>query len=333
MMTVTSIGYGDIVPSNSVEYASTVVFMLISGITWAQIVGQICGLAAAGNPVDKKYTDVTTNMNRMMSQMRIPPYLRQNVRLYMKHTKSAMYSRYRKESLELLSPTLIGQITENGRSFMLTCPPIWMNGMSVPCRSALFKTIQTESFSPKEEIISSARMNVLKKGTLAISSMGGKSGISIRLIMSSSPKVTWNEDFVLSQPELQERSIARTITYAEVDFLSKSYFEQVLNNFPEDRKKTRKRICWLAVFRMVQYMHSHEMMYPEDYNKKHSIPAAPRQDEGGRLKIAGPVGNDSGALASQISMLDSRMTKLESSNQQILDALTNLTKTVKAKKR
>jgi hypothetical protein len=46
MMTVTSIGYGDIVPANTFEYAACITFMLIAGMSWAQIIGRICGIAA-----------------------------------------------------------------------------------------------------------------------------------------------------------------------------------------------------------------------------------------------------------------------------------------------
>jgi potassium voltage-gated channel Eag-related subfamily H protein 7 len=58
MMTITSIGYGDIVPSNSVEYAVCVVFMLFAGVAWAHIIGEICGIAAAGDPVESEYHQV-----------------------------------------------------------------------------------------------------------------------------------------------------------------------------------------------------------------------------------------------------------------------------------
>ena len=43
MMTVTSIGYGDIVPQTVTEYSVCVVFMLIAGASWAVIIGGICG--------------------------------------------------------------------------------------------------------------------------------------------------------------------------------------------------------------------------------------------------------------------------------------------------
>lgn len=87
MMTVTSIGYGDIHPTNTMEYFGCVFFMLVSGLSWAMIIGQICGLAAAGDPVTKQYNCARANMDRIMDHMHIPDDLKQYICMNMKHTR------------------------------------------------------------------------------------------------------------------------------------------------------------------------------------------------------------------------------------------------------
>jgi len=181
--------------------------------------------------------------------------------------------------------------------------------------------------------MSAERMNVLKKGTLAISSAG--KGISIRLIMASSPKNVWNDDFLLNQRELRSLSIARTITFVEIDSLARSDFDKIIDRYPKDQKEIRKRVGWLAVFRMVQYLVSHENLYPEEYNVKHSIntPVKLMRSLPSLDKTTDAIPLVPGqSLVANLPALDSRMQRLESSNQQILVALTKMSRQMSTQK-
>lgn len=50
VMTLTSIGYGDIVPQNTVEYLWCIVIMILGGVIWAYIIGSICAAASNLDP-------------------------------------------------------------------------------------------------------------------------------------------------------------------------------------------------------------------------------------------------------------------------------------------
>lgn len=43
VMTLTSVGYGDITPQNEAEYIGCIFLMLVSGIVWAYILGGSVG--------------------------------------------------------------------------------------------------------------------------------------------------------------------------------------------------------------------------------------------------------------------------------------------------
>ena len=51
VMTVTGAGPGVIVPVNTVENFVCLILVILSGVVWANIIGQICAIAAAGDPV------------------------------------------------------------------------------------------------------------------------------------------------------------------------------------------------------------------------------------------------------------------------------------------
>jgi potassium voltage-gated channel Eag-related subfamily H protein 7 len=77
MMTITSIGYGDIVPTNPFEYTACVLFMLLAGVSWAQIIGKICGIAAKCDPVEAAFYQRSDDINSLMCKMKTGSRLRQ----------------------------------------------------------------------------------------------------------------------------------------------------------------------------------------------------------------------------------------------------------------
>jgi potassium voltage-gated channel Eag-related subfamily H protein 7 len=108
MMTITSIGYGDIVPTNTVEYTACSAFMLLAGVSWAQIIGQICGIAAQGDPVETEFYRQSDDMNRLMQFMETDLPLRREVREYLNRSKASMCEQQRRSVLKTLTGSLAG---------------------------------------------------------------------------------------------------------------------------------------------------------------------------------------------------------------------------------
>lgn len=108
MMTITSIGYGDISPTNISEYNVCIVLMLIAGVTWAYIIGEICRVATNGNPVTRRANEAEDAINHLMASESLPDEFRQKVRTYLVHSTHAMHDTRRKGIVKSLSPTLAG---------------------------------------------------------------------------------------------------------------------------------------------------------------------------------------------------------------------------------
>ena len=49
-MTITSVGYGDIVPVNTIERALCCVYLVISGVSWTYVIGKAAGIATNLDP-------------------------------------------------------------------------------------------------------------------------------------------------------------------------------------------------------------------------------------------------------------------------------------------
>ena len=50
IVTITSVGYGDITPVNDTEMRAVTVFLLIGSCMWAYIIGNACAILATLNP-------------------------------------------------------------------------------------------------------------------------------------------------------------------------------------------------------------------------------------------------------------------------------------------
>merc|ERR1719262_421756 len=59
VMTITSIGYGDIVPTRYEEYLLAIFAMLVGAITWAYVIGSACGILANLDPIRVRAEQIT----------------------------------------------------------------------------------------------------------------------------------------------------------------------------------------------------------------------------------------------------------------------------------
>jgi hypothetical protein len=81
VMTITSVGYGDIsaTPFNEVEMAVCLCLMLISSVIYAQVIGTYCGVVASLNPEAAAFRETLDDLNRFMSREDLPSEMRRRL--------------------------------------------------------------------------------------------------------------------------------------------------------------------------------------------------------------------------------------------------------------
>ena len=82
VMTLTSIGYGDIAPQNPAEQVFCCALMLISSAVWAYVIGTIAGICATLNPNLVQYRNTMDNLNYFMKERKLPREIRLTLREY-----------------------------------------------------------------------------------------------------------------------------------------------------------------------------------------------------------------------------------------------------------
>merc|ERR1719440_299053 len=72
IMTITSIGYGDITPVQFEEYLLGCAAQILGGVVWATSVGSICAMLTTSNPAALKAKQIMDELNGLIHSNGIP---------------------------------------------------------------------------------------------------------------------------------------------------------------------------------------------------------------------------------------------------------------------
>ena len=73
--TMTSVGYGDFGPRNILERVVCTVIVMVSGLLWAYVLGQVCAIVADINAESQGFKQKMHHLNQMMHTQSIPQEL------------------------------------------------------------------------------------------------------------------------------------------------------------------------------------------------------------------------------------------------------------------
>jgi hypothetical protein len=110
MMTITGVGYGDLSASNELEYRIAFSTMMVMGIVWAYVIGNLCKITGQKNPLDTQFQQRLDKLNNFMAAHHIDRDLRERLRAFLRRNQARVESSYYNELLEILSPQLLGEV-------------------------------------------------------------------------------------------------------------------------------------------------------------------------------------------------------------------------------
>eukprot|EP00439_Symbiodinium_sp_Y106_P046962 s836_g6.t1 len=87
--TMTSVGYGDFGPRNILERVVCTVIVMVSGLLWAYVLGQVCAIVADMNAESQGFKQKMHHLNQMMHTQSIPQELQRRVRSFFLHNRTA----------------------------------------------------------------------------------------------------------------------------------------------------------------------------------------------------------------------------------------------------
>ena len=242
VMTLTSIGYGAMLPpeSNATEMILCVALMLVSSIIWVYTMGQMCAIATSMDPDTANFHRIMDGLNMFMRERGLEKKLRIQLRVYFHNCRKMYRVSGDTEILERMSPMLRGVVAlEAHRPWMKRVwyldPNIrYVDGpVSTEIKNEqeafvaqLAITMQLTSFV-SEERVPVGSLYILRKGLCSRgwSFMG--------------PGRVWGEDLILKYPQLVDTTPTIALTYVEVLRLNRGDLFDVAARHPvvEERIK------------------------------------------------------------------------------------------------
>jgi len=238
-MTVTSIGYGDITAMNRIEAVSTTAFMLIGGVIWAHIIGNVCAIASSFSAGKAAYESQMDSLNEMMRSLHLHQDLKVELREYFMRRRLLYHREKQVELLRSMSPELQEKVARSVQERVLK---VWFfrdikdSGFLV----GLFERFLYQVYPPRELI------------KLGHSLCNLREGMALRGYRIQFPGDIWGEaELLLSNANLLEDVLPVPLSYLEVQYLTRDNLDALTVHYPTQRRIIQKAAAWMALRRAV----------------------------------------------------------------------------------
>lgn len=239
-MTVTSIGYGDVLPVNLFEQVVCVILMFASSFLWARVLSDIMNAITNGDTHKLKFRQTLDDLNYMMADQNLPGGLRRRLRGFFFQVQNLQRVQSFQGVIEQMSPALQGELALTVNEVWVrkvwyfdahfdALPPAFVVGVAGALHISVYA--QQELFGEPWTLY------ILHRGLCVR---------SLRVLRSGS---VWGEDFVLSLEShaLVDNSQACALTFVEVASLTRDSFKPLLERFPHVQQLIRKATVRIAV--------------------------------------------------------------------------------------
>jgi len=239
LMTLTSLGYGDITAVNVAEYHVCIMFFVISGVSWAYIIGAICRIIGNMDPLAAQFQSNMDLLNIMMEDYDLDPEMRRRLRDYFDATRCIQRKTNQQSIIEALSPGLQGELavllTQRWISriwYFDTTDSVSLTEISQRLVPAVFsageKLVLRSTFSSSQ-----SALFVIVRG---VAGDGGKVHIKNSVI---------GDDLIISNPILRRSDTAVAVTVVEVMYLKSEHLDEIRSLcVPIDKRVRRAQVRW-----------------------------------------------------------------------------------------
>ena len=209
VMTVTSIGYGEMLPVNPVEHAVCTLCMLFSCTLWAYVMGSACAMAATMDPEGVAFRTNLDALNYFMRDRNLPQQERVALREYFHSSRKLQYSKQEAELLELMSPKQQGEVA-------LRATQGWLE------RVWYLRPSPNENPYDHRSFVAAIAMKLVTKAFVTQERIGAGSlyilqrGLAVRRWRFLNAGKVWGEDMILDNQRLMDQQPAVCLTYCEV---------------------------------------------------------------------------------------------------------------------
>lgn len=248
-MTVTGIGYGDMLPVSTAERTLSSILMLWSGMLWCYVMGSTCAIAATFDPRAVSFRTTMDALNMFMRDRGLPRASRIWIRSYFHKIRHLQTSVVDEEQnlLSMMSPIMQSSVSLASHEKWLA--KIWFLAPDPDCDINEMHDHRAFIAKVSQRLTSHCYVATeqLRHGPLYIV----KRGLAIRRMKFLSSGDVWGEDMILENPDLVDYSNVAAVTFVEVFALSRESLQMALNESPISAERLRKRSRRMLVQRLV----------------------------------------------------------------------------------
>ena len=235
IMTITSIGYGDVTPNTTLEYAVATVIMLLGAATWGSVIATFCGVMANRDAGLAEFRQTMDDLNRFVREQGFPEELRIRLREYFKQTKHLQLMSSHCSLLKMMSPSLQGEVALSWHERWLK--RVWFfSGTETEFMVQVAINLNAMVFAPGE-LAAPNHLYIVHRG---VALYGGRVLTAGRV---------WGEDMILTSEHLQTRYCARAMNYLEVYMIRRDELLSLAAHFPSSWKCIRRHAVRMALRR------------------------------------------------------------------------------------
>lgn len=239
VMTVTSIGYGDIAATmgNEVEQLLCSLLMLLGAVYWSYLIGTFTGVVAGFSPDAMRFRAAMDNLNSFMEVNALPRTMRLRIREYFHQTKHLRRNAANQNLLLNMSPSLQKEVA-------WVCSRKWISkiwflaGSEESLLTRMAMELSAMVFTPGE---------FAPAGYLYIVHRG----VALYALRVLSAENVWGEDVLFENPGLRLDCSARALNYLEVNIIDGPSLRLLISEFEVTHKLVRKRMARWATQRMI----------------------------------------------------------------------------------
>eukprot|EP00930_Biecheleria_cincta_P024749 TRINITY_DN17680_c0_g1_i2.p1 TRINITY_DN17680_c0_g1~~TRINITY_DN17680_c0_g1_i2.p1 ORF type:complete len:682 (-),score=93.02 TRINITY_DN17680_c0_g1_i2:151-2196(-) len=287
--TMTSVGYGDIGAKNLVERVTCIFLILLSGLVWAYILGEVCGIVGDMNAEQQSFRKRMDNLNSMMQERAVPDEMRRRLRSYFLSNKTCSQHLTQKELLSNMSPNLQGEVSlllnvewirkiSFLKQFLAEAKEVEQAGEDAEpyraCIADIARNLETMAFAQGENFLQIQTLFILYRGLI---------GQGSRVVHVGG---VWGEDFVLSDMTLLRSLRCCALTYVEVIYIARETFMRVVDGHvfscPELKDTVRRYVVRLAARRGIVAEAHRRLVERENSSLQHSKTGGKKRWAGAR---------------------------------------------------
>jgi len=242
VMTLTSIGYGAMLPITTGERILCSIYMIISGMIWTYVIGTAAGIAATLDPNGVLFHTTMDQLNEFMRERTLPKDMRLRLREYFQFARQVHQVTDDTELLAKMSPMLQGTVALASNKRWLD--RVWFFKTLGDTReelefiAAIARHLQIKAYAVHERL-PIGQLYVLRRG------------LAVKLWRFLGAGKVWGEDMILDSPELIDHAQAVAITFVEVYTLTREDLDDQMELFPSCKAKVVRAAKKIATTRAV----------------------------------------------------------------------------------